>query len=85
MSFDSDKLIAVLRGLPAAHCYWIGYSGGLDSSVLLHALAQQKLVLGAELRAIHVNHHIHPQSDDWQAHCETICADLNVPLECRSV
>ncbi|MGH8399152.1 MAG: tRNA lysidine(34) synthetase TilS [Gammaproteobacteria bacterium] len=85
MSFDSDKLIAVLRGLPAAQCYWIGYSGGMDSSVLLQALAQQKQVLGAELRAIHVNHHIHPQSDDWQAHCEQACAKLLVQLECGSV
>ncbi|MGH8401912.1 MAG: tRNA lysidine(34) synthetase TilS, partial [Gammaproteobacteria bacterium] len=85
VNFDPDKLMVVLRGLPAAQCYWIGYSGGLDSSVLLHVLAQQKHILGIELRAVHVNHHIHPQSEEWQVHCEQTCATLLVQLVCRSV
>lgn len=85
MSFDSDKLIAVLRGLPAAQCYRVGFSGGLDSSVLLHALVKNQRALGTELRAVHVNHHIHPQSDDWRRHCERICQSLHIPFECRNV
>ncbi|MGA9852374.1 MAG: tRNA lysidine(34) synthetase TilS [Gammaproteobacteria bacterium] len=85
MSFDPDKLIMMLRGLPAAQCYWIGYSGGLDSSVLLHALVQRRHALGAELRAVHVNHHVNSRSNDWQAHCTRVCAKLQIPLECRSV
>ncbi|HVC38325.1 MAG TPA: tRNA lysidine(34) synthetase TilS [Gammaproteobacteria bacterium] len=84
MSFDSDKLNRVLRGLPAARCYWVGFSGGLDSTVLLHALAQQQS-LSARLQALHVNHHLNPQADVWQRHCQQICAALHVPLECRGV
>lgn len=75
----------VLRGLPAARCYWVGFSGGLDSTVLLHALVQQESALVARLRALHVNHHLYFKSDDWQRHCEQLCAALQVPLECRSV
>ena len=85
MSFGPDKLITALRGLPAAQCYWAGFSGGLDSTVLVRALAQQKPQLGAELHAVHVNHHLSPQSNDWQRHCQQVCAALQVPLECRSV
>ncbi|MGH8361988.1 MAG: tRNA lysidine(34) synthetase TilS, partial [Gammaproteobacteria bacterium] len=65
--------------------YWVAYSGGLDSSVLLHALAQRRAALGGELRAVHVNHHMQPQSPVWQAHCERVCTTLNVSLECRDV
>lgn len=85
MNFDADKLLNTLRGLPAAQRYWVAYSGGLDSSVLLQALAQRRAALGGELRALHVNHHLQPQADAWQAHCERVCAQLNVPLECRDV
>ncbi|MBU6420706.1 MAG: tRNA lysidine(34) synthetase TilS [Gammaproteobacteria bacterium] len=85
MGFDPDKLLNLLRGLPAAQRYWVAYSGGLDSSVLLQALAQQKSALAGELRALHINHHIHSDSDAWQQHCERCCAQLRVPLECRGV
>ena len=85
MSFDPDKLLNLLRGLPAAQRYWVAYSGGLDSSVLLQALAQQQYALAGELRALHINHHIHADSDAWQQHCERSCARLRVPLECRGV
>ncbi|HKT31983.1 MAG TPA: tRNA lysidine(34) synthetase TilS [Gammaproteobacteria bacterium] len=85
MNFDADKLLNTLRGLPAAQRYWVAYSGGLDSSVLLHALVQRRAALGGELRAVHVNHHLQPQADAWQAHCERVCAVLDVSLECRDV
>lgn len=75
----------ILRGLPAAQRYWVGYSGGLDSSVLLHALAQVRDQLGGELRAIHVNHHMQAQADAWQAHCQQVCAGLKLPLVCRGL
>lgn len=85
VDFDPEKLLSKLRGLPAAQCYWVGFSGGLDSTVLLHALARLRARLDGGLRAIHVNHHLHPQSDAWQAHCRRICAALEIPIECREV
>ncbi len=85
VSFDSDKLTIVMRGLPAARCYWVGFSGGLDSTVLLSALAQQQASLTARLQALHVNHHLHPDADNCQQHCQRMCAALHVPIECRSL
>ena len=85
VSFDSDKLNIVMRGLPAARCYWVGFSGGLDSTVLLSALAQEQASLPARLQALHVNHHLHADADNCEQHCQQICAALHVPIECRSV
>lgn len=85
MDFDPDQLLNALRGLPAAQRYWVAFSGGLDSTVLLQAMAQIRDRLHADLRAVHVNHHLHPRSDDWQQHCRGACAALQVACECRAV
>jgi tRNA(Ile)-lysidine synthase len=57
----------------------VGLSGGLDSTVLLHLLAHSPLRANG-LRAIHVHHGLHPDADAWAAHCESLCASLDVPL-----
>jgi tRNA(Ile)-lysidine synthase len=57
----------------------VALSGGLDSSVLLHLLAHSPLRSNG-LRAIHVHHGLHPDADKWAAHCESLCASLDVPL-----
>ncbi|MDE2234655.1 MAG: tRNA lysidine(34) synthetase TilS [Gammaproteobacteria bacterium] len=75
----------VMRGLPAARCYWVAYSGGLDSTALLLALSQQREALSGRLCAVHVNHHINPAADSWQLHCQRVCDALHIPLDCKSV
>ncbi len=62
---------------------FIGFSGGLDSSVLLHAAVS--VGNPSQLRALHVNHQLHTDADQWEAHCERICAELGVALEVRQV
>lgn len=56
----------------------LAYSGGIDSTVLLHQLAQA--YPSENLRAIHINHGLYPEADAWQQHCEKTCANLNIPL-----
>ena len=62
----------------------LGFSGGLDSTVLLHALAAQRAGL-ASLRAVHVDHGLHTDSARWSAHCACFCAALGIGLETRHV
>ncbi|HEX2666856.1 MAG TPA: tRNA lysidine(34) synthetase TilS [Gammaproteobacteria bacterium] len=85
MSFSPDRLLETLRGLPAASCYRVGLSGGLDSTVLLQALAGLRSELSGELAALHVDHGLHPDASRWQQHCAGLCARLSVPLESHRV
>lgn len=53
----------------------VAYSGGLDSSALLHATLSQALPLGLRVVALHVHHGLHPQADEWLRHCRKQCDD----------
>ena len=59
----------------------VAFSGGLDSTVLLHWLAAQPALRARGLRAVHVHHGLQAQADDWAAHCAARCAALGVALE----
>ncbi len=71
-----------LRLLPESAHVCIAFSGGEDSTVLLHALAtaqastHQKLTLSAH----HVHHGLSPNADMWALHCSHVCEQLKVPL-----
>ena len=69
---------AVMRSVSGAARVWVGFSGGLDSTALLHALASAPGL--RECTAVHVNHGLSPNADDWQRHCEQVCANLSVQL-----
>jgi len=58
----------------------LAFSGGLDSTVLLHLLAENRTALNYELIAIHVHHGLQAEADSWPAHCAQVCAAWNVPL-----
>ncbi len=81
MAFTTADLQRLLGKLPSPSCYWVAYSGGRDSHVLLHAMAVLKYQLGATLRAVHINHGLQPAAAGWESHCLAICEDLEVPLE----
>lgn len=63
--------------------WWVGFSGGLDSTVLLHALAQLRLPI--TIRALHINHQISPHADQWQAQCAAVSAQLGVEFIAEKV
>jgi tRNA(Ile)-lysidine synthase len=63
----------------------VAYSGGLDSTVLLHAASQLLSGQSVELRAIHINHGIETAADQWQAHCQACCEQWQIPLSCRTL
>ena len=63
----------------------LGLSGGLDSCVLLHLLAQARAAMPFELQAMHVHHGISPNADSWATFCQAQCAALNVPLTIMKV
>lgn len=59
----------------------VAFSGGLDSTVLLHQLVQWRTENpGVALRAIHVHHGLSANADAWVTHCENVCQQWQVPL-----
>jgi len=59
----------------------VAYSGGPDSTVLLHALAHLPEARARGLRALHVDHGLHAESARWAAHCRAFCAALGIGCE----
>ncbi|MCX7117246.1 MAG: tRNA lysidine(34) synthetase TilS [Legionellales bacterium] len=63
---------------------FVGFSGGLDSTVLLHHLAHVE-GLNNKVLAVHVHHGLSVHASSWQSHCLTFCDALNIPLITRQV
>ena len=55
-------------------CVAVAYSGGRDSSALLHATLAAAAPHGIEVAALHVHHGLSARADDWLAHCKAQCA-----------
>ncbi|ERI53187.1 hypothetical protein N878_16440, partial [Pseudomonas sp. EGD-AK9] len=80
------RLRAALQPWRTAPAWRIAFSGGLDSSVLLHLLAGlvRREAL-PPLAAIHVHHGLQPAAEAWPEHCARSCAQLDIPLEIVAV
>jgi tRNA(Ile)-lysidine synthase len=55
----------------------VAFSGGLDSTVLLHALSS----LCSSVRAMHVNHGLSPNAGEWAVHAQAFCEALDVGFQ----
>ena len=72
-----NSLRASLAKLPGpSRKFAVAFSGGLDSSVLLAAIC--RLTPRPEVRALHVDHGLHPDSKSWEGHCRAAAASLGV-------
>ncbi len=59
----------------------VAFSGGLDSTVLLHAMNELRSVHADwQVRAIHINHQLHTSSAEWATHCERVADALGIKL-----
>lgn len=73
------QALACRRHAPAWH---VGFSGGLDSTVLLHLLADLARHHSLPpLYAIHVHHGLQAAADGWPAHCRRVCETLGIALQ----
>lgn len=79
MSQSFEQALAKFQpALPLA----VGLSGGADSTALLLACAER---WPGQVRAIHVHHGLQAAADDFAAHCQALCARLDVPLHVAHV
>lgn len=81
--FTHEKLEFLLKQYPQSICFWVAYSGGLDSQVLLYALSH--LLPKKRLRVLHVNHGWHVDSVKWATTCQEVCEKLDIYCEIISI
>ena len=78
----ADRLLSALAPWRCAPAWRVAFSGGLDSTVLLHLLAELR---GNEalppLSAIHVVHGLQAAAERWPAHCQAVCEQWGIELQ----
>lgn len=63
---------------PSKGTIWIGWSGGLDSTALVHACVRY---FGIDrCKVLHVNHNISPKATQWEEHCRDTATKLGIEL-----
>jgi len=81
MSIIECKLHDCLTQIDVNKSICIAYSGGIDSTVLLHAVSIACASTGHSHKAIHVNHQLHADSQLWEQHCIQQAKIFNVAIE----
>ncbi len=76
MSLSVTAIKQIFHSFPPISKYIVAFSGGLDSTVLLHIMHEAQL----PIHAVHVNHHLHQNSAQWDQHCKTICETWQIPI-----
>ena len=76
---------SIAQVLPAEYQHiYIGYSGGIDSHVLLHLCASMP-VIKSEITAVYIHHGLQKAADDWGTHCREQCRKLAVDFKMINV
>lgn len=86
--YSPTDLLKSLQGLlppSRSNCvsgrFCVGFSGGLDSTALLHAMALiVREMPQFAVRAVHIDHQLQSASATWREHCEGQCAALGVAI-----
>lgn len=81
-AFDDQLFATFRRVFSTQRALLAGLSGGLDSTVLLHALRRWQITERPDLRlrAVYIHHGLNPLADSWAAHCRAFCEERSVPF-----
>lgn len=81
MTIIESALVSAIKKHPKTPLV-IAYSGGVDSQVLLHALAKLKHATKIPniVTVCHVNHGLSENAITWQSFAEQACQKLNLPF-----
>ena len=77
---DAASALKPWRRGHASSRLWVAFSGGVDSTVLLHTLRHLPGVC-----AIHIDHGLHANASHWARHCAKVAATWGVAFQSRAV
>ncbi|TDT37783.1 tRNA(Ile)-lysidine synthase [Halospina denitrificans] len=80
-----DDLKAAFGTLPRQGRWHLALSGGLDSVFLLHCITALATAEGRALNAIHINHGLQPEAEEWESQCQALCRELGVSFQNHSL
>jgi len=75
---------AFVQQLAKYQTLFVGFSGGLDSTALLHQLARHP-TLSQKIHAVHINHGLSAHAAEWEQHCKQFCAKFAIALSVHHV
>lgn len=86
MSLESFVQQALSRRISSGGLF-VAFSGGLDSTVLLHLIAKvnQVLTVPHKITAVHINHQLSEYADNWEEHCKSVAEGLGVTFLSETV
>ena len=80
-TFGPETIAEFADTFPPGARFVVAFSGGPDSLALLHAFTRaREREPGLRLCALHVDHHLHPDSTRWARQCVEVCRRLSVEL-----
>ena len=89
MNFTKEDLLRRIAELEevagTSTRFVVAFSGGLDSSVLVHALARSRDQHRIPITAVYVDHGLQSESITWGEHCDKFASALNIDFTKRSV
>ena len=65
--------------------YWVAFSGGMDSHVLLMLCHELRQTYPLKLNAIYINHGLNLCASEWAAHCKQVCESNQINFIERTV
>ncbi len=75
----------ITKNIDISKNIFIAYSGGSDSTALIHLLSSIKVDKNTKVKAIHINHNLSKNSLLWERHCREQCSKLGIDLIVESV
>lgn len=81
---DQFKTLLLPYSSQAKH-FWIAYSGGGDSNLLLFLFKtlRDQGILTIPFTAVYINHGLQEASNEWETRCAKQCAVWNIPFQSK--
>jgi tRNA(Ile)-lysidine synthase len=75
-----DNFLSDLNQFQKSEKFWLAYSGGLDSSVLLHLFYLIKGNIKKDIEVLYINHGLQEEAVDWGKFCKEQCQQYDFPF-----